>query len=204
MEPDVSAADDDRSLLARHVAGDRTAFGELVRRHRDRLWAVAVRTLGDPEEAADAVQEALLAAHRAAGRFRGEASVTTWLHRIVINACIDRIRRARPIVPLETAPLASLTGPDPYAARDLSLDVQAALATLPVEQRMAVVLVDALGYPVEEAAQLLSVPVGTVKSRCARGRARLAGRLRDPERNRRPTGAVSSGEHPPEKDGRPT
>lgn len=204
MAPDVSAADDDRTLLARHVAGDRTAFGELVRRHRDRLWAVAVRTLGDREEAADAVQEALLAAHRNAGRFRGDASVTTWLHRIVVNACIDRVRRARPTVPLDSAPPASLRGPDPYAARDLTLDVQAALATLPIEQRMAIVLVDALGYPVEEAARMLSVPIGTVKSRCARGRARLAGRLRDPEGNRRPTGAVSPGEHPPEKDSRPT
>lgn len=200
MAPEVSAADDDRTLLARHVAGDRTAFGELVRRHRDRLWAVAVRTLGDPEEAADAVQEALLAAHRNAGRFRGEAAVATWLHRIVVNACIDRLRRSRPTVQLEIVPLANLGGPDPYAARDLRLDVQAALATLPIEQRMAVVLVDALGYPVEEAARVLDIPVGTVKSRCARGRARLAGRLRDPAGNRRQTGAVSSGEHPPEKD----
>src|SRR3954464_13844875 len=93
---------DDRELLARHAAGDREAFGELFRRHRDRLWAVALRTLGDPEEAADALQDACLSAFRAAGRFRGDAAVTTWLHRIVVNACLDRIRRksVRPATPM--------------------------------------------------------------------------------------------------------
>ncbi len=85
----------DLDLLRAHVSGDRDAFGELFRRHRDRLWAVALRTLGDREEAADALQDALLSAHRAAGRFRGDSAVTTWLHRIVVNACLDRIRRRR-------------------------------------------------------------------------------------------------------------
>src|SRR6267154_5649077 len=93
---------DDRELLARHAAGDPDAFGELFRRHRDRLWSVALRTLGDPEEAADALQDAMLSAYRAAGSFRGDAAVTTWLHRVVVNACLDRIRRrgTRPTVPL--------------------------------------------------------------------------------------------------------
>ena len=92
----------DAELLTAHVAGDRDAFTELIRRHRDRLWAVALRTLSDREEAADALQDALLSAHRAADRFRGDAAVTTWLHRIVVNACLDRVRRrqARPTVPL--------------------------------------------------------------------------------------------------------
>src|SRR4029079_3542688 len=90
------------ALLRAHVAGDRDAFSELFRRHRDRLWAVALRTLGDREEAADAVQDALLSAYRGANRFRGEPAVTTWLHGIVVNACLDRARRrqARPTVPL--------------------------------------------------------------------------------------------------------
>src|ERR671932_431932 len=93
---------DDAALLSAHVAGDPNAFAELVRRHRDRLWAVALRTVGDREEAADALQDALLSAYRAAGRFRGDSAVTTWLHRIVVNACLDLIRRraARPTVPL--------------------------------------------------------------------------------------------------------
>ena len=84
---------DDRALLERHIAGDADAFGTLVQRHRDRLWRIALRTLGDPEDAADAVQEALLSAYRSAAGFRGEAAVTTWLHRIVVNACLDLARR---------------------------------------------------------------------------------------------------------------
>ena len=92
----------DAELLRAHAEGDPRAFEELVRRHRDRMWAVALRTLRDPEEAADAVQEALISAYRAAGSFRAESAVTTWLHRIVVNACLDRIRRrqVRPTVPL--------------------------------------------------------------------------------------------------------
>jgi RNA polymerase sigma-70 factor (ECF subfamily) len=172
----VPAADpSDGVLLARHAAGDPEAFGEVVRRHRDRLWAVALRTSGDPEEAADALQDALISAFRAArgSAYRGDAQVSTWLHRIVVNACLDRIRRARsrPAVPL--LPDADPPGPDPYAARDDALVVQAALARLPVEQRAALVLVDLEGWSVEDAARVLSVAPGTVKSRCARGRARL-------------------------------
>src|ERR1700724_1029966 len=89
----------DQELLRRHVAGDAEAFGELFRRHRDRLWAVALRTVCDPEEAADALQDAMVSAFRRAGDFRGESAVTTWLHRIVVNASLDRLRRgaARPV-----------------------------------------------------------------------------------------------------------
>lgn len=81
-----SAPPRDDELLARHVDGDPDAFGELVNRHRNRLWGVALRTLGNPEDAADALQNALLSAHRGAAGFRGGSAVTTWLHRIVVNA----------------------------------------------------------------------------------------------------------------------
>ncbi|WNI16660.1 RNA polymerase sigma factor SigM [Actinacidiphila sp. ITFR-21] len=172
---------DDAELLARHVAGEPDAFGELVRRHRDRLWAVALRTLGDREEAADAVQDALVSAFRAAHTFRGQSAVTTWLHRITVNACLDRLRRA---ATRRTAPVAdeenfeTLMEPHesaeaPAERGELHRELLAALATLPAEQRAALVLVDMQGYPVSEAAEILQVPVGTVKSRCARGRARL-------------------------------
>jgi RNA polymerase sigma-70 factor (ECF subfamily) len=87
------AEPDDRALLRAHVEGDPTAFGTLFGRHRDRLWAVALRTTGDREEAADALQDAMVAAFRRADSFRGEAAVTTWLHRIVVNSCLDRLRR---------------------------------------------------------------------------------------------------------------
>lgn len=175
LEMDSGRSDAD--LLSAHAAGDRTAFNELARRHRDRMWAVALRTLRDPEEAADAVQEAFISAFRAAGRFRGESAVTTWLHRIVVNACLDRIRRrqARPTVPLiEQGPGEPAVKRDAIADHELRLDLAEALGTLPEDQRAAIVLVDVEGYPVAEAAQMLGVAEGTVKSRCSRGRAKLA------------------------------
>ncbi|MBQ1162332.1 RNA polymerase sigma factor SigM [Streptomyces sp. A73] len=175
------AAPDDKGLLARHVAGDPDAFGELVRRHRDRLWAVALRTLGDREEAADAVQDALISAYRAARTFRGQSAVTTWLHRITVNACLDRARKAasrRSTLTDDTERMEQLLEPQESAAapverQDVQRQVVSALSELPVEQRAALVLVDMQGYPVAEAAEVLEVAVGTVKSRCARGRARL-------------------------------
>jgi RNA polymerase sigma-70 factor (ECF subfamily) len=184
----------DEELLARYVDGETDAFGEIVRRHRDRLWAVALRTLGDPEEAADAVQDALVSALRAARTFRGEAKVTTWLHRIVVNACLDRARRrqARPTVPLPTQEQAPIAR-DVLGESERATELAAALARLPVEQAAALVLVDALGYHVDEVAQILETPVGTVKSRCSRGRARLAVALGHlaPEGNRGASGDVT-------------
>ncbi|MGW6906957.1 RNA polymerase sigma factor SigM [Streptomyces sp. NPDC054940] len=171
----------DQDLLARHVGGDPDAFGELVRRHRDRLWAVALRTLGDREEAADAVQDALVSAYRAAHTFRGHSAVTTWLHRITVNACLDRARKAasRKTSPVDdTERLEQLLEPHesasaPAERNDLHRQLLEALGTLPPDQKAALVLVDMQGYPVAEAARILDVPTGTVKSRCARGRARL-------------------------------
>ena len=151
----------------------------LVERHRDRLWRIALRTLGDAEDAADAVQDALVSAFRAAGGYRGEAAVTTWLHRIVVNACLDLARRrsARPTSPLADSPALSIPAGDLLGARETAAEVLAALRELPTEQAAAIVLVDVEGYPVAEVADMLEVPTGTVKSRCARGRARLAARL---------------------------
>ncbi|MCX5387565.1 RNA polymerase sigma factor SigM [Streptomyces sp. NBC_00083] len=171
----------DQDLLARHVDGDPDAFGEIVRRHRDRLWAVALRTLGDREEAADAVQDALVSAYRAAHTFRGQSAVTTWLHRITVNACLDRARKAasRKTSPVDdTERLDQLLEPHesaeaPAERQELHRQLIEALGTLPPDQRAALVLVDMQGYPVAEAAAVLDVPTGTVKSRCARGRARL-------------------------------
>jgi len=171
----------DAELLARHVDGDPDAFGELVNRHRDRLWAVALRTLGQPEDAADALQDALLSAYRGAAGFRGGSAVTTWMHRIVVNACLDLARRraVRPTEPLLVDPSSERPGRDTVADRETSLAVLAALRTLPPEQAAAVVLVDIEGYPVNEVAEMLQIPSGTVKSRCARARARLAEQLCD-------------------------
>jgi RNA polymerase sigma-70 factor, ECF subfamily len=171
----------DAELLAAHVNGDPDAFSELVNRHRDRLWAVALRTLGQPEDAADALQDALLSAYRGAAGFRGNSAVTTWLHRIVVNACLDLARRrsVRPTEPLHDDRASDRPAPDTVSERETSLAVLAALRTLPPEQAAAVVLVDIEGYPVSDVAEILDVPVGTVKSRCARARARLAEQLSD-------------------------
>jgi RNA polymerase sigma-70 factor (ECF subfamily) len=168
----------DAELLRRHVAGDSEAFGELFRRHRDRLWAVALRTVCDRDEAADALQDAMVSAFRRAADFRGESAVTTWLHRIVVNAALDRLRRkaVRPAVSAaDEQAFEALVAPgsDPARAADARLDVDAALRILPPQQRAALVLVDMLGYSVNDAAVILSISTGTVKSRCARARARL-------------------------------
>jgi RNA polymerase sigma-70 factor (ECF subfamily) len=181
----VTDGRDDAVLLEAHVAGDPEAFGVLFARHRDRLWAVALRTTGNPEDAADALQDAMVSAFRRAEGFRGDSAVTTWLHRIVVNACLDRLRRSkvRAADPLPDDHAERATGPaadpatDPEAhavADERRRLVLAALARLPVEQRAALVLVDMEGYAVDEVARILEVPTGTVKSRCARGRAKLA------------------------------
>jgi RNA polymerase sigma-70 factor (ECF subfamily) len=166
----VTAAErSDADLLRAHAAGDAFAFEELVRRHRDRLWAVALRTTRDRDEAADALQDALISAYKAAGSFRGDSAVTTWLHRIVVNACLDRMRRR------QTRATVQLPEEGPHEPAD---------SQLPAEQRAAIVLVDVEGWSVAETAVMLGVPEGTVKSRCARGRARLAvllGHLRNPD-----------------------
>ncbi|HEY5979067.1 MAG TPA: RNA polymerase sigma factor SigM [Microlunatus sp.] len=183
----AGASDGDRDLLAAHLAGDPNAFATLVHRHQHRLWAVALRMMRNPHDAADALQDAYLAAFRRAAGFRGEAQVSTWLHRIVVNACLDRLRKQRrrqaehplPDDPDRTAELVAESAPDPVEQQALRDVVTAALAQLNDDQRAALVLVDVEGYPVEEAAAILEVPVGTVKSRCARGRARLALLLRD-------------------------
>lgn len=174
----------DEELLAAHVAGDPQAFAVLVHRHSDRLWGLALRTMRHPEEAADALQDAYIHAFRRAATFRGDAKVTTWLHRIVVNACLDRIRhnkvRRAEALPDEPDRAAELVDDrtaghdDTLAARELQSDVASALAQLNPDQRAALVLVDMEGYSVEEAATILGCAPGTVKSRCFRGRARLA------------------------------
>jgi RNA polymerase sigma-70 factor (ECF subfamily) len=205
----------DAALIQAHLAGDPEAFGQLFRRHRDRLWAVALRTTGNPEDAADALQDALISAFRRADSYRGDAAVTTWLHRIVVNACLDRLRRrkVRAAAPLPDdldeaaargAVLASPeAGADPgpeahVVASERRDQVLAALEQLPPDQKAALVLVDMEGYPVAQAAAILAVPTGTVKSRCARGRARLAVLLADlaPPGTHDPPGASHSGGPP--------
>jgi RNA polymerase sigma-70 factor (ECF subfamily) len=162
----------DQELLSAHCAGDPDAFGEIFRRHKDRMWAVALRTCGDRELASDCLQDAFIAAFRRADSFRGEAAVTTWLHRIVVNACLDRLRRRKPTSQLPEYELADRH--DEHASTEVAIDIRNALAQLPEGQRMALVLVDMQGMSVAEAAAILEVAEGTIKSRCARGWSAMA------------------------------
>jgi RNA polymerase sigma-70 factor (ECF subfamily) len=172
-------ADPDRTdaeLLLAHVAGDPYAFEELFYRHHRQLYRLAKVTSRNPDDAADALQDALLSAHRNAPAFRHDASVSSWLYRIVVNACLDRLRRNK------THAVTALEDDvhhvaDPTAHVDTALVIERALLRLPVEQRAVVVAVDMQGYSVAETAALLGIPEGTVKSRCSRARAKLAGTL---------------------------
>jgi RNA polymerase sigma-70 factor (ECF subfamily) len=176
----------DEELLDAFVSGERTAFEELVRRHEDRLFGLALRMTGNRTDALDATQDAFVAAFRRARSFRGDAAFGTWLYRIAINATQDVLRKRSRNIVAETdeedapgAPRATQRVEDAVVAR---VDIARALAELPEEYREAVVMHDLGGVPYEEIAQLTGVPMGTVKSRISRGRRRLAELLehRDP------------------------
>lgn len=171
--PPACGGRSDAELLAAHVAGDRYAFEELFYRHHRQLYRLAQITSRNPEDAADALQDAMLSAHRSAAAFRHDSAVSSWLYRIVVNACLDRLRRNK------THPTTTLEDDvchvgDPTPRVDTAIVVERALMRLPVEQRAAVVAVDMQGYSVAETARMLGIAEGTVKSRCSRGRAKLA------------------------------
>lgn len=167
----------DAGLLDAHVGGDPDAFSALVRRHYDYLWRLAIRTSFNRDDAAEALQEALISAYRKAAGFRHSCPVQGWLYRIVVNACLDKMRSQRlrthsHLTPTlhEQVTLRNHFHQDPAYA----VIVAEALAELPVDQRDAVVVVDMLSCSVAEASHLLNVPPGTIKSRCARGRTKLS------------------------------
>jgi RNA polymerase sigma-70 factor, ECF subfamily len=174
----------DEVLLAAHLRGDPRAFDELVRRHERRIYGLCLRILGNREDAEDATQEAFLAALRRAASFRQAAAFSTWLYRIAVNAATDQARRrgrAR-LAPLdpEDAGLAVAPGGEIGEVVATAVAVQTALGQVSEEFRVAVVLCDLYRVPYADAAQILEVPVGTVKSRVFRGRLALAERLAGP------------------------
>jgi RNA polymerase sigma-70 factor, ECF subfamily len=143
----------DAALLRAHVEGDSGAFAVLVAWHQDRPWAIALRIMRDPEDAADALPDAYIAAFRRAGSYRGEAQVTTWLHRVVVNACLDRLRT---MGSRETEPfpedldrwsrMGTTLIKDPMEMKEQRGIVAAALGVLNADQRAALVPVDMEGY----------------------------------------------------------
>jgi RNA polymerase sigma-70 factor, ECF subfamily len=173
LDPEGSA---DEQLLARFLEGEEHAFTELVRRHEDRIFALAWRMTGDRSDALEATQDTFVSLFRKARSFRGDAAFGTWLYRIGLNSCKDLLRKRSRLPLLEEEP----SEPPLAPSSDLSeravtrLDLAVALARLPEDYREAVVLHDLGGSTYEDIARLTDVPVGTVKSRISRGRRGLA------------------------------
>lgn len=181
--------DADTYLIEQARSGDTEAVTELYRRHERRVYNLALRTLGNPWDAADVAQEAFIKAFRNLGSFKGDARFSTWLHRIVVNAAYDHLRRQRP-EPMDGEILEEIAGHadhngagavvgsgragiDP-AIDGLSDPLRDALMSLNEGFRFAVVLCDLLGFPYDEAAEILGVQEGTIKSRIFRAREALA------------------------------
>jgi RNA polymerase sigma-70 factor (ECF subfamily) len=159
------------------VSGDREAFDAVMRVHESRVFSVCLRILGDRELALDATQDTFLTVFRKAGQFQGRSAVGTWIYRIAVNTCYDQIRRA---ARRRLEPIPDHTDPSDPGAEDLiesaalRPEIERALAQLAPEFRNAVILADLEGLPLPEVAEVLGVPVGTVKSRVFRGRRLLA------------------------------
>jgi RNA polymerase sigma-70 factor, ECF subfamily len=171
----------DHALATAARAGDRHALERLLHAHADRIHAVCRRILGDPDDALDATQEAMIAVARGITRFDGTARVSTWIYRVATNAALDELRR-RNRRPLPTeGELASGSSRDATGAVDARLDVDAALASVPEDFRVAVVLRDLCDLDYAEIAAVLNVPIGTVRSRIARGRAALEAWFGEPD-----------------------
>ena len=177
----MDATAPDGELLAAAQSGDRDALDALLRRHLDIVHAVCSRIAGNPADAADATQEALIAIVRGLPNFDGRASPRTWMYRVATNACLDELRRRgrRPRAGLDEH---DLDRPDDAPLLDTTvadrLSIEDALARVPEDFRVAVVLRDVEGMDYAQIAQVLDVPLGTVRSRIARGRQALADQLR--------------------------
>jgi len=175
----------DVELISRYLTGDVAAFDELMAAHEDRVFGICLRMLRDRDAALDATQDTFLTVFRKADRYKAEAAFSTWLHRVAMNTCYDHLRkqkrrRADPL-PEHHDPV-DVTAEAGFASADLRPSIEDALAELSPEFRAPIVLVDMEGLALEQAAEILEVPTGTVKSRLFRARRRLAeilGNLRD-------------------------
>jgi RNA polymerase sigma-70 factor (ECF subfamily) len=194
--------DDQAALVASAIGGDRGAMDRLLRIHYDRMYAVCRRITGNDADAADAAQEAMISVVRSLPRFDGRSSFATWVYRIATNASLDELRRRRRRPALADRDAGRDddrdTGTaDPHAATRVEaiadrMAIDAALADLSDDFRVPIVLRDVADFDYAEIADTLGIPVGTVKSRIARGRGALAQLLRDgnqPPSDQRPTNA---------------
>jgi RNA polymerase sigma-70 factor, ECF subfamily len=163
----------DGDLVARFQGGDEGAFVILMQRHERRVYNLAYRMLGGPEDAHDATQDAFLSCFRHLPSFRGDAAFSTRLHRIAVNACYDMVRRRKPAASLEGDLVEPPTTGDHADQAAASADVQRALLEVPPDFRMVLILHELQDLPLEDISRALDVPVGTVKSRLHRGRVAL-------------------------------
>jgi RNA polymerase sigma-70 factor (ECF subfamily) len=171
----------DATLAMAARAGDRAALERLLHAHADRIHAVCRRVLVNPEDALDATQEAMIAIARGITRFDGSARISTWIYRVATNAALDELRRRkrRPL-PAEAEITSDPLGDGTHAV-DARLDIDAALASIPEDFRVAVVLRDLCDLDYGEIAEALNVPIGTVRSRIARGRAAIEAWFGEPD-----------------------
>ena len=167
----------DEELLRSFLDGDERAFTELMKRHEDRIFALAYRLTRHRADALEATQETFIVAFRKASSFRGDSSFGTWLYRIGINASKDLLRKRRDVPMKDVGDLEprSFGSPTDETAA-VRVDVSRALARLPEDYREAVTMHDLGGIAYDEIARLTKVPIGTVKSRISRGR-RMLGEL---------------------------
>ena len=168
----------DSELVDKATNGDRRALDTLVERYSPRVNRLASQLMGDLEEARDAAQESLVKVCTRLKQFRGEAQFATWLHRLVVNTCRDRMafQRVRRAEPLELDEHAISEDPDPSSVAvltDLRRDLADALSRLSADQRIAVVLRDSFGLSYKEISRVARMPVGTAKCYVHRARARL-------------------------------
>ncbi|SDP54913.1 RNA polymerase sigma-70 factor, ECF subfamily [Actinopolyspora xinjiangensis] len=176
---------DDSALLMAAKSGDTSAFDLLVRTHTDRLYRVALRIVGDPAEAEDAVQDAWVSAWRSLSTFRGDSAAATWLYRVVTNAALSQIRKRRPTVPMDLtdehlAPAGNTGNPEGTALREEETRrVHAAISRLEPSQRLPLVLRELEGMSYEEIAEVLEVNITALRARLHRARLALLAELKE-------------------------
>jgi RNA polymerase sigma-70 factor (ECF subfamily) len=170
-------ADQDVELIQRYLRGDIDAFSELMRAHEDRVFAIAMRMMRDRDQALDVTQDTFLTVFRKADRYKAEAAFSTWIYRVTVNTCYDHLRRRQrkrtEVLPENHDPRDE-SAASALSAVELRPDLEKALMGISPEFRAAVVLVDMQGLSLDQAADTLEVPTGTVKSRLFRARRQLA------------------------------
>lgn len=172
----------DELLLRRACKGDVQAFEELMQSHESRVYAIALRMMGNREDAQDCAQEAMVRIYRAMGSFKGQSALATWIYRITMNTCLDELRRrkARKVTSLDSlvdngwSPTDTGDTPEEHGLRvEKQNALNQAIQSLPDDMRAAIILRDVKGYSYDEIASILDANVGTIKSRISRGREKL-------------------------------